>query len=103
MSKGSLHTRNFSESSTTWIRASLPLVGAGSVSPEHKELIERAAAYSGRTVSDFVLAHVEIAASLIVVDSKEERAKHFYQEYGFISLPKYSDRMFLPMKTAEKL
>ncbi len=44
----------------------------------------------------------EIAASLIVVDSKGESATHFYGKFGFISLPKLTDRMFLPMQTAEK-
>ena len=45
----------------------------------------------------------EIAASLIVVDSKGEAATRFYEKYGFISLPKLADRMFLPMQVAEKL
>jgi uncharacterized protein (DUF1778 family) len=36
------------------------------VSPEQKELIERAAAYTGRTVSDFVIAHVEVAAKKVI-------------------------------------
>jgi len=45
----------------------------------------------------------EIAASLIIVDSKGEIATRFYEQFGFVSLPKLSDRMFLPMETAEKL
>lgn len=45
----------------------------------------------------------EIAASLIVVDSKGEAATRFYEKFGLISLPKLPDRMFLPMQTAEKL
>lgn len=45
----------------------------------------------------------EIAASLIVVDSKGEAATRSYYKYGFISLPKLPDRMFLLMQTAEKL
>ncbi len=36
------------------------------VSPEQKELIERAAAYAGRSVSDFVVALVEVAAKQVV-------------------------------------
>ncbi len=36
------------------------------VSQEQKELIERAAAFSGRTISDFVLAHIEVAAKKII-------------------------------------
>ena len=45
----------------------------------------------------------EIAASLIVVDSKGEAATRFYEKFGFVSLPKLPDRMFLPMQVAEKL
>lgn len=41
------------------------------VSPEQKELIERAAAFSGRTVSDFVLAHAELAAKRLI-DEREK-------------------------------
>lgn len=36
------------------------------VSHEQKSLIERAAALSGRTVSEFVLAYVEIAAKNVI-------------------------------------
>ena len=36
------------------------------VSQEQKDLIERAAAFSGRTVSEFVLAHVEVAAKKVI-------------------------------------
>jgi hypothetical protein len=45
----------------------------------------------------------EIAASVIVVDSKGDAATGFYKKFGFLSLPKLTDRMFLPMQTAEKL
>lgn len=43
----------------------------------------------------------EIAASLIVVDSKGEAATSFYNKYGFLSLPNLPDRMFLSIKTVE--
>ncbi|MEI8019441.1 MAG: DUF1778 domain-containing protein [Schlesneria sp.] len=36
------------------------------VSLEQKELIERAAAYVGRSVSDFVITNVELAAKQVV-------------------------------------
>ena len=36
------------------------------VSLEQKELIERAAAYLGRSVSDFVITNVELAAKQVV-------------------------------------
>jgi GNAT superfamily N-acetyltransferase len=45
----------------------------------------------------------EIAASVIVVDSKGDAATRFYKKFGFLSLPKFPDRMFLPMQLAEKL
>ena len=38
------------------------------VSSEQKELIERAAAYTGRTLSDFVIAHVEVAAKKVIAE-----------------------------------
>lgn len=41
------------------------------VSQEQKELIERAAAFSGRTVSDFVLAHVEVAARKVIEEHEK--------------------------------
>lgn len=45
----------------------------------------------------------EIAASLIVVDSKGEAATRFYEKFGFVSLPRLANRMFLPMQIAAKL
>lgn len=41
------------------------------VSQEQKELIERAAAFSGRTVSEFVLANVEIAAKKVIEEHEK--------------------------------
>ena len=45
----------------------------------------------------------DIAASLIVIDSKGDAATRFYEKFGFLSLPKLDGRLFLPMQTAEKL
>lgn len=45
----------------------------------------------------------EIAASVIVVDSKGEAASNFYSKFGFISLARMPHRKFLSMATAEKL
>ncbi len=44
-----------------------------------------------------------IASFAVVVDSKDEKAKHFYQSYGFLELPGHPRRLFLPMKTIEKM
>lgn len=41
------------------------------VSQEQKDLIERAASFSGRTVSDFVLAHVEFAARKVIEEHEK--------------------------------
>ena len=51
------------------------------VSPAQKELIERAAAYTGRSVSDFVVAHVEVAAKKVV---NEYERIHLDQEQSQI-------------------
>jgi uncharacterized protein (DUF1778 family) len=53
------------------------------VSQQQKDLIERAAAYSGRTVSDFVVAHVEVAAKKVV------------EEYERIHLDKEQSRVLV--------
>jgi hypothetical protein len=45
----------------------------------------------------------DVAANLIVVDSKGDAATRFYAKFGFISLPKLADRMFLSMQTAEMI
>lgn len=54
-------------------------------------------------ISRCVRVASEIAASLIVVDSKGAAATRFYEKFGFVSLPRLPDRMFLPMQTAENL
>ncbi len=53
------------------------------VSQEQKDLIERAAAYTGRTVSDFVVAHLEVAAKKVV------------EEYERIELDKEQSRVLV--------
>ena len=41
------------------------------VSQEQKRLIERAAAVSGRTVSEFVLSHAEVAAKRVIEEHEK--------------------------------
>lgn len=50
-----------------------------------------------------VRVSTQIAASVIVVDSKGGTATNFYSKFGFISLSRIPHRMFLPMATAKKL
>ena len=45
----------------------------------------------------------EIASWAVVVDAKDEKAKTFYQEFGFIDIPKVSGRLFLPIQTIAKM
>ena len=45
----------------------------------------------------------QIASAAVVVDAKDEQAITFYTKYGFIELPRVSERLFLPMGTIEQL
>jgi GNAT superfamily N-acetyltransferase len=45
----------------------------------------------------------EVAAAVVLVDAKNDQAREFYQRYGFVEIAQTSNRMFLPMKTVEKL
>lgn len=50
------------------------------------------------------LDHSRNVASLaVVVDAKDEKARAFYQGYGFIELPDHPNRLFLPMQTIAQL
>ena len=66
------------------------------VSPEQKELIERAAAYAGRTVSDFVLAHVELAAKKVI---EEYERLHLDQTQSRVLV----EALLAPQKPNKKL
>jgi predicted GNAT family N-acyltransferase len=48
-------------------------------------------------------ASVELGASLVVVDSKDERAASFYEHYGFVRLADDPDRLVLPMATVAEM
>ncbi len=41
----------------------------------------------------------EIAATVIIVDAKNDRAREFYDSFGFEGVFGSPDRMFIPMKT----
>ena len=49
------------------------------------------------------LNNVEVASLAVIVDSKDEEARQFYARYGFLSFPDTEKRLYLPMKTVEKL
>ena len=44
-----------------------------------------------------------LAVYAVVVDAKDERARAFYEHFGFIVLPDYATRLFLPMSTLQRL
>jgi predicted GNAT family N-acyltransferase len=45
----------------------------------------------------------QVASLAVVVDAKDEEARRFYSTYGFLSFPDERKRLYLPMKTIEKL
>ncbi len=68
--------------------------------------------HRGRRLGEFLLldavrrvnrASISIAVYAIVVDAKNDRARSFYERYGFIPFPSAPRRLFLPMQTFEKL
>jgi GNAT superfamily N-acetyltransferase len=66
--------------------------------------------YRGKRLGEYLLMDAlhkslknEIAAYCIVVDARDENAVAFYKKYGFIQFPDHRNRLFLPMKTIEKL
>ena len=66
------------------------------VSKEQKELIERAATFSGRTVSEFVLAHIEVAAKKVI---QEHEKLHLDQAQSRILV----EALLAPKKPNKKL
>jgi hypothetical protein len=44
-----------------------------------------------------------VASLAVIVDVKDENARRFYSQYGFLSFPDAQNRMYLPMKTVERL
>jgi predicted GNAT family N-acyltransferase len=45
----------------------------------------------------------QVASAAVVVDAKDDAARRFYEHFEFMSLPDIPGRLFLPMKTIEKL
>lgn len=66
------------------------------VSQQQKELIERAAGYTGRTVSDFVVAQLEVAAKKVV---DEYERMNLYKEQSRVLV----DALLSPKRPNKKL
>jgi len=45
----------------------------------------------------------KIASAAVVVDAQDDNAHRFYLKFGFIVFPDTANRLFLPMRTIEKL
>ena len=45
----------------------------------------------------------DVASWAVFVDAIDDNAANFYRKYGFIELPEDKRKLFLPMKTIEKL
>jgi predicted GNAT family N-acyltransferase len=66
--------------------------------------------YRGKGLGEFLLMNAlyrslqnEIASMAVVVDAKDDTARSFYEHYDFIRFPNSPYRLFLPMKSIEKL
>lgn len=68
--------------------------------------------WQGRGIGKFLLmdaldrivsASKIVAINAIVVDAKNEKAKSFYERYGFTPFPNAAMRLFIPMKTVESV
>jgi hypothetical protein len=45
----------------------------------------------------------QVASAAVIVDAKDEAAKRFCEHFDFLPLPATPSRLFIPMKTIEKL
>lgn len=45
----------------------------------------------------------EIASVAVIVDAADDKARRFYEHYGFCAFPKQSDRLFLHMQTIQEM
>lgn len=69
-----------------------------------KRRLERAAAYSHKSLSEFVLSRAVQTVDEIIQDRQSfycgnEHAEAFYKKYGFLELPEVTRRLFIPLKT----
>jgi len=87
--------------------------------PKYKELpatllgrLARGLGFKGQRVGELLLMSAlkqaldhsqRIASMAVVVDAKDEPAANFYRKYGFVELPDHPNRLFLPMKTVERM
>ncbi len=87
--------------------------------PKYKDLpatllgrLARSLSFKGQRVGELLLVSAlkqaldhsqRIASMSVIVDAKDDTAKTFYRKYGFLELPDHPNRLFLPMKTIERM
>lgn len=68
--------------------------------------------YHGRKLGEYILmdalwrcsmAAKEIASVAVIVDAIDDKARRFYEHYGFHRFPKQPDRLFLHMQTIHEM
>jgi ribosomal protein S18 acetylase RimI-like enzyme len=68
--------------------------------------------FKGQGIGELLLADAlgrsvrhaqEVAAAVVLVDALDERARQFYRSFGFQEIPRLAKRLFIPIKTIEKL
>lgn len=74
--------------------------------------LARSTAYKGQGIGEILLmdalkrslaTSAHVASWAVVVDAKDENAIVFYKKYGFMEIPAFPNRLFLPMATIAKL
>jgi predicted GNAT family N-acyltransferase len=84
-----------------------PVMGATLIGRLARDL-----SFKGHGVGELLLADAlkvslamsrKIASVGVIVDAKDERAHHFYTEFGFTAFPESFKRLFILMGTIEKL
>jgi ribosomal protein S18 acetylase RimI-like enzyme len=74
--------------------------------------LARSIAHQGQGIGEILLMDAlkrslansaHIASWAVVVDAKDEDAIVFYRKYGFMEIPAFPNRLFLPMATIAKL
>lgn len=70
------------------------------------DLTTKGQGFGGFLLKDALLRCLQIATEMglfaVVVDAKNEKAKSFYQKYGFITLVDFPMTLFLPLKSIEE-
>ena len=74
--------------------------------------LARSNAFRGKGVGEILLTDAlkrslensrQVASWAVIVDAKDAESVAFYKRYGFLDIPKTPNRLFVPMRTVEKM